>query len=208
LLCARQNRVHSFYTMPKVKLFDVPAALAQAKNVFWQKGFNGTSMQDLVDGMQISRQSLYDTFGNKEELFVNCLQAYKQEAQNNTCTNLTYSGNLKQTIEQFFNNTITDILNDKQQKGCFMLNTLVEVVPENKKAKLEVTKNLQNLEQAFLTLFTAAKNNNNYPTSLSPQELCNHFVCTLHGLRLLGKIKKDAAALNGMVKAAVLVFNN
>jgi TetR/AcrR family transcriptional regulator, transcriptional repressor for nem operon len=192
--------------MPKVKLFNKNIALNKAKNIFWQKGYNATSMQDLVDGMAISRQSLYDTFGNKEALYLTCLQTYKQDAQENACINLAYNNSLQQTIQNYFNTVVADIIADKTQKGCFMLNTLVEVVPENKKAKAEVAKNLHNLETAMLQLFAQAKANNDYPTTLTPTELCNHFITMLHGLRLIGKIKKDAQSLNGIVKAAFLVF--
>jgi TetR/AcrR family transcriptional regulator, transcriptional repressor for nem operon len=192
--------------MPKVKLFNETEALENAKTIFWQKGFNATSMQDLVDSMQISRQSLYDTYGNKETLFLQCLNKYQQESNNSVCQNLAYNGNLKQTLLQFFNAVVNDIINDKTQKGCFMLNTLIEVVPENKAAKTIVKKNYDKLEKDFVQLFNTAKQIEKYSSTFTPNELATHFITLLHGMRLVGKIKKEKEALQKMVQMGMLVI--
>lgn len=60
------------------KSFDESEALHSAMFQFWESGFEGTSMQDLVDRMGISRQSLYDTYGNKRELFLAALNRYRE----------------------------------------------------------------------------------------------------------------------------------
>jgi TetR/AcrR family transcriptional regulator, transcriptional repressor for nem operon len=192
--------------MPKVKLFNETEALENAKNVFWQKGFNATSMQDLVSGMQISRQSLYDTYGNKEALFLQCLNKYQQESNNNVCQNLNYTGNLKQTLLNFFNAIVDDIVGDKTQKGCFMLNTLIEVVPENKAAKTVVKKNYDKLEAELINLFDKAKQKEKYSSVFNANELATHFITLLHGMRLIGKIKKDKQSLQKMVEMGMVVI--
>jgi TetR/AcrR family transcriptional regulator, transcriptional repressor for nem operon len=193
--------------MPKVKLFDEDLALANAKEVFWKKGYNAASMQDLVDAMQISRQSLYDTYGNKEDLFVKCLQSYQQKASNLTCDFLSYNGNVKASLQHYFYFLIDDIVADKQQKGCFMLNTLVELVPENKLAKKVVSKNFDDLEANFTKLFTAAKLQGDLETSFGIEELTTHFITAMHGIRLMGKVKKDKAQLTKLFDMAMLVFD-
>lgn len=50
--------------------------IAKALDVFWEKGYNATSMQDLVEAMQINRSSLYNSFGDKHNLFLECLRTY------------------------------------------------------------------------------------------------------------------------------------
>ncbi len=61
------------------KTFDQTQALEAAMFQFWEAGFEGSSMQNLVDRMGISRQSLYDTYGNKRELFEAALKKYREE---------------------------------------------------------------------------------------------------------------------------------
>ena len=63
--------------MPRPKAFDPDAALQQAMQVFWERGYEATSVQDLVQGMGINRFSLYSTFGGKHQLFVTALERYR-----------------------------------------------------------------------------------------------------------------------------------
>jgi len=67
--------------MGRTKQFNRQAALEDAMKVFWAKGFHGTSMQDLVDELGVNRQSLYDTFGGKHELFEAALERYRELLQ-------------------------------------------------------------------------------------------------------------------------------
>ena len=67
--------------MARTKAFDTEEVLDRALRVFWRNGYEGTSMQDLVDGMQINRASIYDTFGNKEALYLRALQRYQNQNQ-------------------------------------------------------------------------------------------------------------------------------
>lgn len=60
--------------MARTKTFDEVQVLEKAQAIFWCKGYNGTSMQDLVDGLGISRSSLYDTYTDKRELFLIALK--------------------------------------------------------------------------------------------------------------------------------------
>ena len=60
----------------RTKTFNVQEALAQAVQLFWRQGYDGTSMTDLVQAMGINRQSIYDTFGDKHRLFILALDAY------------------------------------------------------------------------------------------------------------------------------------
>ena len=58
------------------RAFDINEALKNALQVFWQKGYEGTSLEDLTKAMNINRSSLYTTFGNKEQLFYKVLDLY------------------------------------------------------------------------------------------------------------------------------------
>ena len=66
--------------MPRTKSFDEIETLDKARDVFWEKGYNGTPPQDILDGTGLSRSSLYDTYGDKHTLFVRSLRRYRQIA--------------------------------------------------------------------------------------------------------------------------------
>lgn len=64
--------------MARNKAFEPEERLEKAKCLFWQKGYNATSMQDLVETMGLNRGSIYDTYGDKHSLFLQCLRSYTE----------------------------------------------------------------------------------------------------------------------------------
>ena len=64
--------------MARSKEFDEKQALRKAMELFWQQGYEKTSMQELVDYMGIHRRSIYDTFGDKRTLFLSALSYYEE----------------------------------------------------------------------------------------------------------------------------------
>ena len=73
------NKPEHLPTRGRPREFCVDYALAQALRVFWEKGYDGTSLTDLTDAMGITRPSLYAAFGNKEALFRKALDLYERE---------------------------------------------------------------------------------------------------------------------------------
>jgi len=65
--------------MGRTKNFDESRVLDKALEVFWKKGFNATSIQDLVDHLGINRASIYDTYGDKHQLYLASLKRYRQQ---------------------------------------------------------------------------------------------------------------------------------
>src|SRR3954469_15029739 len=113
--------------MARSKDFDEQEVLNKAVNLFWLKGYNGTSMQDLVDTLGISRSSLYDTYGDKHTLFVKALESYQCANSGKFASIIGGKMPAKETIKQLLEFIVGELLKDKSQKGCFMVNAEVEV---------------------------------------------------------------------------------
>src|SRR5688500_6432599 len=108
--------------MARTKVFDEEAVLNKAVKLIWQKGFNGTSAQDLVDELGISRSSLYDTYGDKYQLFKNSLLQYRKTFAGSMIEMINKSHDFEKTIKDVFQYVVTESLQQKFSKGCFMVN--------------------------------------------------------------------------------------
>src|SRR5690349_25176771 len=113
--------------MPKKKQFDETEVLVKAREVFSEKGYNGTSMDDLVQATGLSRSSIYDTFGDKHGLFLKTLDQYRNEQQCTMEQQTARSDSPKKKIRAIFDYTIKDILADKDSNGCLLVNVSLEL---------------------------------------------------------------------------------
>src|ERR1700751_5015917 len=132
--------------MARTKDFDEDEVLMKAVNLFWYKGYNGTSMQDLVDGLGISRSSLYDTFGDKHSLFVKSLDSYQKHVSAKMEAIVDKAPTAKDAVQQLLDMTTRELLRDKEHKGCFMVNAAVEVAPHDTEVNGIICQNDKQLE--------------------------------------------------------------
>lgn len=113
--------------MPRIEEFDKEMVLQKAMNVFWEKGYNGSSMQDLVDATGLNRSSIYNTFGSKLELYQNTLSHYQKETVGVFQKVLLRAKNPLNAIRLIFENFLPEIMSDSKGKGCFTMNCKAEM---------------------------------------------------------------------------------
>ncbi len=113
--------------MPRPKEFDRERVLNKAMLAFRDKGYEATSMQDLVDSMEINRFSLYETFTNKHELFLESLQAYFDHVAIPFFSRLEDSGEGLKVIETVLLELVTRIKRGVSSNGCLLCNTIAEL---------------------------------------------------------------------------------
>jgi len=112
--------------------------IEKAMNVFWEKGYHATSMQDLVDAMQINRSSLYNTIGDKHNLFLKCITTYADAA---ICETKQKAAKETSALQ-----ALTNIIRDKAawvvdcEKGCLGMKTIFEIAPEDTEVKKLLSK--------------------------------------------------------------------
>jgi len=135
--------------MARTKEFNEDQALDKAIEIFWHKGYNGTSAQDLVTHLGLSRSSLYDTFGDKQKLFAQSLLRYQKQSQDQVIKLLDESENVKETLHDIFKQAIIESLEDRITKGCFMVNSSVELAMHDEEIAKIVKNNSQTMEEVF-----------------------------------------------------------
>ncbi|MBC7919756.1 MAG: TetR/AcrR family transcriptional regulator [Ferruginibacter sp.] len=189
--------------MPRPKAFDEQEALQRAMEVFWKKGYHATSVQDLVDGMGINRASLYDTFGDKHQLFLASLQLYRQLNRWEVTQSTRTGEDVRTTIRLFLQAMVDEALVDTSRRGCFVVNATLERVPADPDTAQIVCENYRALEEAFGALIEEGQRNGEIAVGQSPAALARFVVTLINGLRVMGKTNYAPQALNEVVEVAL-----
>lgn len=193
--------------MARTKDFDESEVLAKAIKLFWQKGYNGTSMQDLVDGLGISRSSIYDTFGDKHQLYLKALSTYRQTQVAVRDGILNAPVEAKIAIRQLMDLTIDQMMRDKQHKGCFLVNSAVETAPHDKEASAIVCQNDQQVENAFYEVIKRGQSNGEIASKQDPRALARFLFNNIVGIQVTGKSVTDKAAFDDIISLTMSVLD-
>ena len=107
--------------MPRSEEFNREHAVRQAMNVFWEKGYNGTSMQDLVDATGLNRSSIYNSFVSKHELYKTTLEFYQKESGGLFHKALLNAKNPLGAIRLVFESFLPEILSEGGDRGLSLI---------------------------------------------------------------------------------------
>jgi TetR/AcrR family transcriptional repressor of nem operon len=189
--------------MARTKDFDENEVLAKAVQLFWHKGYNGTSMQDLVDGLGISRSSLYDTYTDKHTLFVKALESYQNTSAGKIQEIIDNGTTAKDTVKKLLELATNDLLCDKQQKGCFMVNAEVEVAPHDAEVNSLVCKNDQQMEEAFYQVIKKGQDSGELKNQQDARALSRFIFNTVKGMRVTAKSTTDRSVFEDIIGLTV-----
>jgi TetR/AcrR family transcriptional regulator, transcriptional repressor for nem operon len=193
--------------MPKVKLFKEEEVLDTITQLFWTKGYNGTSIDELVTASGLSRSSLYDTFGGKHELFLKSLQHYLQQTHDALKEGLEKISSPKKKIEFFFRFAVDDILNDKKRKGCFMVNSSTELCNLDKKVSGMALNNMDNVTAQFVQWIKEAQQAGEISNTQSARSLATSLYASFCGMRVMGQTNPDKKMLDDVVKGVMQLLH-
>ncbi|WP_329459828.1 TetR/AcrR family transcriptional regulator [Streptomyces sp. NBC_01497] len=118
--------------MARTKEFDPDSVLRRAMDLFWERGYEQTSLQDLVERMSVGRRSLYDTFGDKHKLFVRALTQYVAEQEAMAAESAELAPDGRQAVQRLLETSITTGM--VLRRGCLAVNTATEVAPGDPEA--------------------------------------------------------------------------
>src|SRR5262249_35659990 len=106
--------------------FDPAQALDAATRVFWQRGYEATSLDDLLAEMDLSKSSFYQTFGGKAELFQKCLESYRDSSADHFRSMLDQAASGKEFLETILGNVAKCVDDPMGRAGCLLVNTASE----------------------------------------------------------------------------------
>ena len=189
--------------MPRPKAFDEKVVLNQAVDLFCSRGYEATSVQDLVDELGINRASLYDTYGDKYALYRQALEEYGQFSRQNVCRLIDQSRPVVNLIRELLDGIVCDILSDPTQKGCFMVNATIELAPHETEIASITAENQRILVNRFTELMERGQREGDITTKHPANDLAQFMYNTISGLRVFGKMQPSTATLQGIVRVAI-----
>jgi TetR/AcrR family transcriptional repressor of nem operon len=186
--------------MPRTEVFNRREVLNKAKNIFWLKGYNGTSIQDLVDVTGLNRSSIYNSFGSKMELYLQSLKKYQADISQLFEKANGQNRNAIETIGLVFLYVLEDILDDTEEKGCMLINCQTEM--GNQDAQLHGLLGVyqERLAGIFQNWVIRGQAEGTIRTDEKSELLAYYLVNAYQGLRISGMNTKDAVILKSIIQ--------
>lgn len=185
--------------MPRIEVFDRTHVLEKVKHLFWDKGFNGTSMQDLVDATGLNRSSLYNSFGNKKALYELVLKQYQEEGKNLFEDAISRTKNPFEGIQFIFQNLLKVIMKDVEGKGCFTMNCTTELSRADVAIRTFLTSSQDYSISIFKTLVTEGQEQGIINKNDTPDNYAYYLFSAFQGLRMTGMLTREQQKLKKIV---------
>ncbi|WP_299122949.1 TetR/AcrR family transcriptional regulator [uncultured Winogradskyella sp.] len=185
--------------MPKTEVFNREFVLDSASNVFHTKGYNATSMQDLVDATDLNRSSIYNSFGNKLNLYLECLKVYQNKYQKATTTLLLKADCPLKAIESIFELYLTEITKDRDHKGCLITNCKSEMANQDSTINHFLMSNQSNTLSLFEDLVHKGQDNQSINSKQSAYDYALYLFSSIQGFRMTGILINDKKQLQSII---------
>lgn len=193
--------------MPRVKLFDESEVLNKAINLFWKQGYAATSVQDLVKHLGINRASLYDTFGDKYELFKKALDFYIKENHEGLIRFFDSRPNVKEGILELFNVAINVAVSDKDCKGCFVVNTTTELIPNDKELLVVLESSKKDFQNLLYEYLKKGKEAGQLKETIDLKSLASLFYTIYSGIRVVAKVSPNGKELTDSINVVISLLD-
>lgn len=192
--------------MARTKKFDQELAVERAQHIFWCKGFTATSVTDLLEGLRINRSSLYDTYGDKRQLYLTAVRHYISHHTELIENILVSNENAIHLIEQMLAGTVAEIVTDTEHKGCFIVNSSMELSANDPEVLKLVHENQKKRMEQFTYLMEKGQKDGSITSARTPEALARYLFHTINGLKVVGKASPDEKALLETVEMALETF--
>ena len=193
--------------MPRKKEFDVDTVLNSAMEAFWARGYEATSLNDLLDCMKIQRASLYNAFGDKHSLFLNALRRYDAVYRQTEVAKRMKTASPRQAILDLFQDVVTVVVEHGARNGCFLINTALELSPHDPEVAEVVRKALTHMEHKFFRkMIEKGRAMGEIAKSVMPAPTARALLSLLIGLIVLSRSRPEKLLLQSIAYQAEVLL--
>ena len=156
-------------------------------------------MQDLLAAMNLSKSSLYQAFGGKQQLFRQCVARYADQFTQMLRDGLAGAPTGRKFIEDFLNSVLDDVSGQAQPRGCLVMNTASEFAQSEPEIAQDVALSIQRFRAVLRAAIERAQLEGDISPERDAQMLANYLVSSMSGLKIQAKAGADTATLQGII---------
>jgi AcrR family transcriptional regulator len=187
--------------MARPRSFDPDEALDLACDVFWQNGFQGTSLDDITAATGIAKPSLYAAFGDKNALFLKVLDRYHARIVANAERIINEGPSARDAIERWLTGFVPFCSGVKGSRGCLSVNTASDGASDQKEVRNRIARFNRRLEQLLSNRLRADRAR--FPAAFDPDDAAHAIMAVYVGLMVLAKDAPDAARVRATLNQAM-----
>jgi TetR/AcrR family transcriptional repressor of nem operon len=193
--------------MPRPREFDEAAALDAAIECFWRRGYEATSLRDLTSSMGLTAPSLYNAFGDKRALFALALNRYLERATRDRLHRLEATLAPRDALRRFFDEIIDHSLKDRARRGCFLVNSAVDVAPHDADCRSLIAGQFSEIEAFFNRCVRAASADGTASLHVDAADAARLLLAALLGIRVLARTGATRVMLKGIARPALALLD-
>jgi TetR/AcrR family transcriptional repressor of nem operon len=193
--------------MGRPKSYDPEVIVDRAMEIFWLKGYHGTSTEDLVNHLQINRYSMYAEFGSKQDLYEEALAQYERKMVTSNFVVLESSDSGIPDIINLISAFAARARSPESKRGCMMCNAATELAPHDPNSQHFVEANVQRMSAAFSRAIKNAKRRGEVRSNVRPGEEGHYLAVTLFGFFVMLRAQIEPKVLHGAVKSTIRYLN-
>jgi TetR/AcrR family transcriptional repressor of nem operon len=193
--------------MARPRAFAEDEVVDAAVERFWRHGYAATSVRDLGEAMGLGQASFYNAFGTKQALFARALDRYLDNNMRERIIRLEASLPPRRAIEAFLEEIVERSLGDPDRCGCLLVNTALEMAPQDPQVAAVVAARLRQLEAFFRRCTIAAQRAGTVPQNLKAADVARLMLSTVMGLRVLARVRPERALLEGILSQALAALD-
>lgn len=180
------------------KQFDKEATLEKAMHVFWQHGFSGTSLSQLLAEMGIGKKSLYDTYGNKRELFLQALDLYAEQSYRSVKEKLERPGRSLDNVRTLF-----EAFASTECKGCFYGTNIADFDLQDEDVAKKMCGHLKRFEETLADCLRRGQEDGSVTRECDAREMAYMLSCLSQGTALVSRVGECPGRHQKAMKAAL-----
>lgn len=189
--------------MARPRSFDTEDVLDRAMELFWRKGYEAATVQELTEATGLKPGSLYGAFGDKHGLFMAVVDRYMERIVTEALSVLDENGSPRVRLVRFFTTVVEGIQTGRRRWGCLMTNSAVERAARDSAVAARVAANIQRIEDTFRRVVEAGQAAGEFSPERDAVASARLLTCVLQGLNVIAKAAPMRERLDDIVDSAL-----